>query len=57
MEIIANIFEESVEIFFDDSKLSPEEVTPLDEHVVEGNKSVVEFSQAIRFGDAVEYLS
>ena len=57
MEIIANIFEESVEIFFDDSKLSPEEVTPLDEHIVECNKSVVEFSQAIGFGDAVEYLS
>ena len=57
MEVIADVFEKSIEIFLNYSELSPQEVSPFDEHVVECDKGVIQFSQALSFGDAVEHLS
>ena len=56
VEIVPDVLEESIEVFLYDLELSPDEVSPLDGHVVQSNVEFVQLEKTLGFGHAVEHL-
>lgn len=56
VQVVSDVFEEGVEVLFDDLELSPDEVAPLNRHVVQCNVEIIEFGEPASFRYAVEYI-
>lgn len=56
MQLVPYVLEESVEVLLQEVLLAPQDVAPLDEHVVRSYENVIEFLQACRLGQFVQDL-
>lgn len=57
IELVSNIFEESIEIFLQKLMLIPSKITPLDHHIVKGHKNIVDSRNLLTFGKPICSLS
>lgn len=56
VEVVPDVLEEGVEVLLDDLELPPQQVPPLDHHVVQGHEGGVQLAQPLGLGRPVEHL-
>jgi hypothetical protein len=57
VEIIPHVLEESIEILLNDLELAPQEVPPLDQHIVESHESVIKHLQPLGLRNTIQHFS